>query len=131
AGERAPTAIVFDRALMADSCAFADRWVPMVSRGAGFQPSTFILDGSYLAVPATDDEVIVRGGSLFFNDQPTTPAQLGLLIGQPGIAVIGDSESTCPPQQRLVINLDVFPESVRDGTGAASWGGFTLSIAAD
>ncbi len=131
AGERAPTAIVFDRVLMTESCAFADRWVPVVSRGAGFEPSTFILDGSYLAVPPGGDQVVVRGGSLFLNDQPTTPAQLGLLIGKAGIAIIGDSDATCPPRERLVTNLDVFPEAVREGTGAASWGGFTLTVAAD
>lgn len=118
-GGLAPSAVVFERELLEVDCNLAERYVPVPSKGAGLQPSPFVLPPGYLGGVPTLDEIMVmqgaEGQSLLLNGDPTTPEDVGLLAGTPGILIVGPDGTPCLPGKHLISNVDELPAGLLTG----------------
>ena len=114
----APTVMVVERAAWQANCEMTRSLLPMVSDGAGVEPSPFRIDPRLLRQPLTTDQVIVRGigaDGLLLNEQPVTEQQLGLQFGSQARLVVAIAESNCAPGQVWVSDRQRLSDEVLAG----------------
>ena len=93
------------------------------STGGGVSPQPFKIGEDILGLPGGFDDIMSRSdGGLFYNGNPTTETDLGLLTGTTGTIIIDTDGSICVPQSREVTNLELFDQDIQNGTTVSSYG---------
>ena len=126
-GDVAPVTIAIDRAAIVHDCGLSDALLPVLSVGAGIEPSPWRLNQSLLSEPITVNEVLVRADGLFQNGHPATETSLGLLFGEQGKVLIDVEGSLCDAHSVVLADLGRLSDAVLGGQSVAD-GGFHLTV---
>lgn len=130
-GSVAPVAFTVARSVLANGCAVTEGSTPIPVTGGGIEPTPFRVGEDLTGLPGGFDTVLTRSdGGLFFNGDPTTPGDLGLVTGTTGTILIQADGSVCVPQARDVVGMGNIAPALANG-GSVSLNGFTYSGNAD
>ena len=123
AGASAPVVFTVAKSVLQNGCSIAERGTVVPSTGGGVSPQPFKIGEDILGLPGGFDDIMSRSdGGLFYNGNPTTETDLGLLTGTTGTIIIDTDGSICVPQSREVTNLELFDQDIQNGTTVSSYG---------
>ncbi len=130
-GSVAPVAFTVARTVLANGCAITEGSTPIPVTGGGIEPTPFRVGEDLTGLPPGFDTVLTRSdGGLFFNGDPTTPGDLGLVTGTTGTILIQADGSVCVPQARDVVGMGSIAPALANG-GSVTMNGFTYSGSTD
>ncbi|HHH28238.1 MAG TPA: hypothetical protein ENK57_07825, partial [Polyangiaceae bacterium] len=124
AGASAPVVFTVAKSVLQSGCSITERGTVIPSTGGvGIDPNPFRIGEDVLGLPGGFDNIMSRSdGGLFYNGNPTTEADLGLLTGTTGTILIDADGSICVPQSREVTNLELFDQDIQNGVTVTSYG---------